>query len=122
MPQFFALGIMPYISASIVIQLLGMAIPYFQRLQREGESGRRKINQITRYLTVIIVGLQAPGYIANLVSQLPAEAITPFNAAITTPSIFFWISSTVILIAGTLFVMWLGEKIPIKVLVMVSLL
>ncbi len=110
----FALGIMPYISASIVIQLLGMAIPYFQRLQREGESGRRKVNQITRYLTVAIVGLQAPGYIANLVSQLPAEAITPFNAAISTPPIFFWISSTVILIAGTLFVMWLGEKITDK--------
>ncbi|MDP2722571.1 MAG: preprotein translocase subunit SecY [Bacteroidales bacterium] len=110
----FALGIMPYISASIVIQLLGMAIPYFQRLQREGESGRRKINQITRYLTVVIVALQAPGYIANLVAQLPAEAITPFNAAVTTPSFFFWFSSTVILIAGTLFVMWLGEKITDK--------
>ncbi|NOY51864.1 MAG: preprotein translocase subunit SecY [Chlorobi bacterium] len=110
----FALGIMPYISASIVIQLLGMAIPYFQRLQREGESGRRKINQITRYLTVVIVGLQAPSYIANLVSQLPAEAITPFNPAITSPSLFFWLSSTVILIAGTLFVMWLGEKITDK--------
>ena len=110
----FALGIMPYISASIVIQLLGMAIPYFQRLQREGESGRRKINQITRYLTVIIVGLQAPGYIANLVSQLPSEAITPFSAAVTSPDFFFWISSTIILIAGTLFVMWLGEKITDK--------
>jgi preprotein translocase subunit SecY len=110
----FALGIMPYISASIVIQLLGMAIPYFQRLQREGESGRRKINQITRYLTVVIVALQAPGYIANLVAQLPAEAITPFSAAVTTPSFFFWFSSTVILIAGTLFVMWLGEKITDK--------
>lgn len=110
----FALGIMPYISASIVIQLLGMAIPYFQRLQREGESGRRKINQITRYLTVLIVGLQAPSYIANLVSQLPAEAITPFDPAITSPNIFFWVSSTIILIAGTLFVMWLGEKITDK--------
>ena len=110
----FALGIMPYISASIVIQLLGMAIPYFQRLQREGESGRRKINQVTRYLTVIIVGLQAPGYIANLVSQLPSEAITPFSAAVTSPDFFFWISSTIILIAGTLFVMWLGEKITDK--------
>ena len=62
----FALGIMPYISASIVIQLLGMAIPYFQKLQREGESGRRKINNITRYLTILITGGQAPGYIANL--------------------------------------------------------
>ncbi len=110
----FALGIMPYISASIVIQLLGMAIPYFQRLQREGESGRRKINQITRYLTVAIVALQAPGYIANMISQLPAEAITPFDPNITSPSAFFWFSSTVILIAGTLFVMWLGEKITDK--------
>ncbi len=110
----FALGIMPYISASIVIQLLGMAIPYFQRLQREGESGTRKINQITRYLTVIIVAFQAPGYIANLVSQLPAEAITPFDPGITSPSVFFWVSSTIILIAGTLFVMWLGEKITDK--------
>ncbi len=110
----FALGIMPYISASIVIQLLGMAIPYFQRLQREGESGRRKINQITRYLTVVIVAFQAPGYIANLVSQLPPEAITPFSPNHTSPSVFFWISSTIILIAGTLFVMWLGEKITDK--------
>src|SRR4030043_412255 len=65
----FALGIMPYISASIVIQLLGMAVPYFQKLQKEGESGRRKINQITRYLTVIILILQSPAYIANLVSR-----------------------------------------------------
>jgi len=110
----FALGIMPYISASIVIQLLGMAIPYFQRLQREGESGRRKINQITRYLTVIIVALQSPAYLANIVSQLPAEAITPFNPAVTAPPVYFWISSTIILISGTLFVMWLGEKITDK--------
>ena len=71
----FALGIMPYITASIIVQLLGMAIPYFQRLQKEGESGRRKINQITRYLTVLIVAAQSPGYIANLRAQLPAEAI-----------------------------------------------
>ena len=62
----FALGIMPYISASIVVQLLGVAVPYFQKLQREGESGRRKINNITRYLTILITGGQAPGYIANL--------------------------------------------------------
>jgi preprotein translocase subunit SecY len=110
----FALGIMPYISASIVIQLLGMAIPYFQRLQREGESGRRKINQITRYLTVAIVALQAPGYIANMISQLPAEAITPFDPNVTSPSAFFWVSNTIILIAGTLFVMWLGERITDK--------
>lgn len=110
----FALGIMPYISASIVIQLLGMAIPYFQKLQKEGESGRKKINQITRYLTVVITGFQAPGYIANLVSQLPPEAITPFDPAVTSPATFFWISSVIILIAGTLFVMWLGERITDK--------
>ena len=109
----FALGIMPYITASIIVQLLGMAIPYFQRLQKEGESGRRKINQITRYLTVLIVAAQAPGYIANLRIQLPAEAIYPFVAG-GSPTLFFWISSVVILIAGTLFVMWLGERITDK--------
>lgn len=109
----FALGIMPYITASIIVQLLGMAIPYFQRLQKEGESGRRKINQITRYLTVLIVAAQAPGYIANLRAQLPAEAIYPFVAG-GSPTLFFWISSVVILIAGTLFVMWLGERITDK--------
>jgi len=110
----FALGIMPYISASIVIQLLGMAVPYFQRLQREGESGRRKINQITRYLTVAIVALQAPAYIANVVNQLPNEGISPFDPNIASPTAFFWISNTIILIAGTLFVMWLGERITDK--------
>lgn len=100
----FALGIMPYISSSIVIQLLGIAIPYFQRLQKEGESGRNKINQITRYLTVVITGFQAPGYLANLKAQLP-------ETAFVLQGTFFWISSVVILIAGTIFVMWLGEKI-----------
>ncbi len=110
----FALGIMPYISASIVVQLLGMAIPYFQKLQKEGESGRKKINQITRYLTVLITGFQAPAYIANVISRLPAEAITPFDPTVTSPSTFFWVSSVVILIAGTLFIMWLGEKITDK--------
>ena len=70
----FALGIMPYISASIVIQLMGIAVPYFQRLQKEGESGRRKINQITRYLTVIILIPQASAYLANLNMQLPDSA------------------------------------------------
>src|ERR1035441_8350479 len=91
----FGLGIMPYISASIVIQLLSMAIPYFQKLQKEGESGRKKINQITRYLTVVILIFQSPGYIANLVSQLPPEAITPFNPNVLHHSIFsfFGISS-----------------------------
>jgi preprotein translocase subunit SecY len=112
----FALGIMPYISASIVMQLLGLAIPYFQKLQKEGESGRKKINQITRYLTVIILIFQSPGYIANLVSQLPAEAIYPFNPTVTSHSIFsfFGLSSIIILTAGSMFVMWLGEKITDK--------
>ncbi len=100
----FALGIMPYISASIVVQLLGMAIPYFQKLQREGESGRRKINNITRYLTILITGGQAPGYIANLKATLPDSAF------LLDPGTF-WMSSIIILVTGTMFVMWLGEKI-----------
>ena len=103
----FALGIMPYISASIIVQILGMAVPYFQRLQRDGESGFRKINQITRYLTVLILLLQAPGYLANLHYQLP-------ETAFALKGIFFTFSSTVILIAGTMFVMWLGERITEK--------
>lgn len=103
----FALGIMPYISASIVIQLLGIAIPYFQRLQREGESGRKKINQITRYLTVIITLLQAPSYLTNLTYQLP-------ESAFVLQGTFFWISSVLILVSGTMFVMWLGERITDK--------
>lgn len=109
----FALGIMPYISASIVVQLLGMAIPYFQKLQKEGESGRNKINQITRYLTIIVTVLQAPGYIANLVNQLPPQAIYPFLPD-SSPTTFFWIMSVVILVSGTMFVMWLGERITDK--------
>lgn len=112
----FALGIMPYISASIVVQLLGMAIPYFQKLQREGESGRKKMNQITRYLTVFILLFQSPAYIANIVNQIPPEGIYPFRADITSHSIFsfFGISSIVILTAGSLFIMWLGERITDK--------
>ena len=107
----FALGIMPYITASIIIQLLGMAVPYFQRLQKEGESGRKKLNQIMRYLTVIIVAIQAPGYIKNVLTQLPNEARYPFDPYISQPGAFFWISTIILLIAGTLFIMWLGEKI-----------
>ena len=111
----FALGIMPYISASIVIQLLGMAIPYFQKLQREGESGRKKINQITRYLTILITAMQAPAYIrTQLVSTLPPEGITPFDPSISSPSVFFYVSSVIILVAGTMFIMWLGERITDK--------
>ncbi len=125
----FALGIMPYISASIVIQLLGVAVPYFQRLQKEGESGRKKINQITRYLTVFITAAQAPAYLANLVTQLPAEGIMPFDPGATSPSLYFMISSVIILISGTMFVMWLGERITergigngISLLIMVGII
>ncbi|MFT3740350.1 MAG: preprotein translocase subunit SecY [Breznakibacter sp.] len=101
-----ALGIMPYISASIVVQLLGIAVPYFQRLQREGESGHRKINQITRYLTVVILILQGIAYMANLKAQIPAEAfVVGFD------SMLFKVTSIVLLAAGTMFVMWLGERI-----------
>ena len=110
----FALGIMPYISASIVVQLLGIAIPYFQRLQREGESGRKKMNQITRYLTVIITAAQAQGYIANLAAQIPAGGIMPFDATSNQVPFLFRLSTTIILTAGTLFVMWLGERITDK--------
>lgn len=103
----FALGIMPYISASIVIQLLGIVFPYYQKLQKEGESGRRKMNQHTRYLTVIILILQAPTYLVNLHAQLP-------DSAFILKGTFFQISSVIILTAGTIFVMWLGEKITDK--------
>ena len=103
----FALGIMPYISASIVIQLMGIVVPYFQKLQKEGESGRRKINQWTRYLTIIVLLLQGPAYLANLHAQLP-------DAAFGRGSVLFTISATIVLIAGTMFVMWLGEKITDK--------
>ncbi|MBR5632015.1 MAG: preprotein translocase subunit SecY [Bacteroidales bacterium] len=109
----FALGIMPYITASIIIQLLGMAVPYFQRLQKEGESGRKKLNQIMRYLTVVIVVIQAPGYIKNVLVQMPKAAVTPFDG-IHDPGVFFWISTVILLVAGTLFIMWLGEKITDK--------
>lgn len=109
----FALGVMPYISASIVVQLLGIAVPYFQKLQKEGESGRKKINQITRYLTIVVTAMQAPGYIANLISQSP-DAVVFVNPVTNAPTTFFWISSVIILTAGTMFVMWLGERITDK--------
>ncbi|MFM9027444.1 MAG: preprotein translocase subunit SecY [Bacteroidota bacterium] len=109
----FALGIMPYISASIVVQLLSIAIPFFQKLQKEGESGRKKINQITRWLTVVICGFQAPGYIVNLSAQAQNAIISNTNPEIVSP-FQFWLTSIVILVAGTLFVMWLGEKITDK--------
>jgi preprotein translocase subunit SecY len=103
----FALGIMPYISASIVVQLLGIVFPYFQKLQKEGESGRRKMNQYTRYLTIAVLVLQAPTYLVNLHAQLPSSAFVLTGT-------FFTISSVIILTAGTMFVMWLGEKITDK--------
>ena len=103
-----ALGIMPYISASIVVQLLGIAIPYFQKMQREGESGRRKINQITRYLTVVILILQAPTYLASL----PMQGVPETAFLIKGP--MFTVVSTLILISGTMFIMWLGERITDK--------
>lgn len=109
----FALGIMPYISASIVVQLMGFAVPYFQKLQKEGESGRKKLNQITRYLTIIITAAQAPAYIGNMVGMLGNEAFMPFLPD-APPSLFFWVSSSIILVAGTMFVMWLGERITDK--------
>ena len=102
----FALGIMPYISASIVVQLLTIAVPYFQKMQKEGESGRQKMNQITRYLTVIILLFQGPSYLVNLSVQM-AQAGQPLAIGIN----WFTISSTIILCAGSMFVMWLGERI-----------
>lgn len=100
----FALGVMPYISASIVIQLLGVMVPYFQKMQREGESGRRKMNQWTRFLTIAILLIQGPAYITNLHAQLPAEAFLVQGFS-------YNIFATIVLMAGTMFVMWLGERI-----------
>ncbi len=102
----FALGVMPYISASIVIQLLGVMFPFFQRLQREGESGRRKMNQYTRLLTIVILAIQGPAYIANLHAQLPAEAFVSVMQ-----KGWYGLFATLILLGGTMFVMWLGERI-----------
>ena len=102
----FALGVMPYISASIVIQLLGVMFPFFQRLQREGESGHRKMNQYTRYLTILIIAIQGPAYIANLRAQLPASAFL-----VQMGSGWYAFIATLILLGGSMFVMWLGERI-----------
>jgi preprotein translocase subunit SecY len=120
----FALGIMPYISASIVVQLMGIAIPYLQKLQKDGESGRKKINQITRWLTIAITLVQGPGYIYNLYKTLPNTAfLLGFD------SFSFLFSSVIILVTGTIFAMWLGEKITdkgigngISLLIMVGIL
>lgn len=104
----FALGIMPYISASIVIQLLGIAVPYFQKLQKEGESGRNKQNQITRYLTIVITAFQAGAFLVNLQNQSESSGALRFDIM---PETWFFVVNTLLLTTGTLFVMWLGEKI-----------
>jgi len=119
----FALGIMPYISASIVVQLMGIAVPYLQKLQKEGESGRKKINQITRWLTIAITLVQGPGYIYNLFNILPSDAF------LLGSSFTFVASSVIILTTGCIFAMWLGEKITdkgigngISILIMVGII
>ena len=104
----FALGIMPYISASIVMQLLAVAVPYFQKMQREGESGRKKINWYTRVLTVIILVFQAPSYLMNLKMQAYGALASGLNWTM------FMFTATVILAAGSMFVLWLGERITDK--------
>lgn len=125
----FALGVMPYISASIVIQLMTLAVPYFQRLQKEGESGRTKINQITRYLTIAVVGVQAPAYIARIVQDF-GGAVSP--AMLDTHILgfsAFALTAFILLVCGTLFIMWLGEKITdnglgngISIIIMVGII
>nr|WP_321237289.1 preprotein translocase subunit SecY [uncultured Psychroserpens sp.] len=109
----FALGIMPYISASIVVQLMGIAIPYLQKLQKEGASGQKKITQITRWLTIVICLFQAPGYVASLPTFSGASSLsTLLVPGFSTTT--FMISSVIILITGCIFAMWLGEKITDK--------
>ena len=98
----FALGVMPYITASIIIQLLGIMVPYFRKMQREGESGRRKMNQWTRFLTIAVLLLQAPAYLKTQIMAQQGAVVQEAG---------FIITSTIILIAGTMFIMWLGEKI-----------
>ena len=104
----FALGIMPYISASIVMQLLAVAVPYFQKMQREGESGRKKINWYTRVLTIAILVFQAPAYLMNLKMQASQALASGISWT------FFIIPATIILAAGSMFILWLGERITDK--------
>ncbi|MCF8714065.1 preprotein translocase subunit SecY [Joostella atrarenae] len=107
--SFFALGIMPYISASIVVQLMGLAIPYLQKLQKEGESGRKTLNQITRWLTIGICLVQAPAYLYSL-----GSLGVPDSAFMLGKGLDFMIPAVLILVTGTIFAMWLGEKITDK--------
>ncbi len=106
----FALGVMPYISASIVIQLLGVFVPYFRKLQMEGESGRKKMNQMTRWLTILIICIQGPAYMAAIHNQIPGQAFVAVNQ-LGWSNFMFNLVSTIILMAGSMFVMWLGERI-----------
>jgi preprotein translocase subunit SecY len=109
----FALGIMPYISASIVVQLLTMAVPTFQKMQKEGEDGRRKINQITRYLTIAITAVQSIGFLINLKSENPS-AILSITHPEALSDFMFMFTSVIVLTASTMFVLWLGERITDK--------
>ena len=106
----FALGVMPYISASIVIQLLGVFVPYFRKLQMEGESGRKKMNQMTRVLTIVIICIQGPAYMASIHGQIDASAFVAVRN-LGWSNFVFNLISTLILMAGSMFVMWLGERI-----------
>ncbi len=109
----FALGIMPYISASIVVQLLSLAVPSFQKMQKEGEEGRRKINQITRYLTIVITAVQSIGFLINLKSENPQAIVSITNPGEMSDFIFM-LTATIVLTSSTMFVMWLGERITEK--------
>ena len=106
----FALGVMPYISASIVIQLLGVFVPYFRKLQMEGESGRKKMNQMTRVLTILIICIQGPAYMAAIHNQIPGQAFVAVTQ-LGWSNVVFNLVSVAILMAGSMFVMWLGERI-----------
>ncbi len=105
----FALGIMPYISASIVVQLLTMAVPTFQKMQKEGEDGRRKINQITRYLTIAITAVQSIGFLINLKAENPG-AILSITHPEALSDFMFMFTSVIVLPASTMFVLWLGDE------------
>ncbi len=109
----FALGIMPYISASIVVQLLSLAVPSFQKMQKEGEEGRRRINQITRYLTIVITAVQSIGFLINLKTENSQAIVSITNPAVMS-DFFFMFSSVIILTSSTMFIMWLGERITEK--------
>ena len=110
----YALGIMPYITASIVMQLLTMVVPYFTKMQREGESGRRKINQMTRWLTIVVCIFQSFAYLANLRAQINGAHIYSITGS-DSPNFFNWVLPiSIMLTCGTLFVMWLGERITDK--------